>query len=375
MKPTLGKLFDDATRLTRGGKLAAATASIQRALRSAASRLDSGVGVALFDAPLRGPQPAGSSTPATRAVDPTVPSDPGAAAGSFETGTYTGASGTRSYRLFVPASVDATGPRRPLIVMLHGCTQSPEDFAAGTRMNEIATEHRMLVLYPEQAARSNSSKCWNWFMPGDQRRGAGEPELLAGMTRHILAARPVDPLRVYVAGLSAGGAMADILGREYPDLYAAVGVHSGLPQGAARDIASAFAAMRNGASPAVSDAAVRTGGTPPAIVFHGDRDGTVHPANGEQVIGAILEGVDDGAGELVASRATSAAAGRSVTHTVHRKRGVAPDAPSVAEHWLVHGTGHAWSGGHPSGSYTDAAGPDASREMVRFFLEHPRQPA
>jgi len=212
----------------------------------------------------------------------------------------------------------------------------------------------VIVLYPAQAPRSNISKCWNWFQPGDQRRGRGEPALLAAMTRHIVATQPVDPARVYVAGLSAGGAMAAILGREYPELFAAVGVHSGLPPGAAHDVASAFSAMKNGPSAPAPDAAAGA----PVIVFHGDRDTTVHPDNGEHVVGTPSGGT---------RHEQTGDAGRRFTQSVF----TAEDGSVVAEHWVVHGAGHAWSGGSADGSYTDVRGPDASREMLRFFLAHP----
>ena len=384
MKPLLKKLIGEATRLTRAGDLANATAAIQRALDGSTPITGSRAqrtaappgGVAVLDGLVREVRPpARAPRPFVFGVEPR----PG---GSFEESSYTGRTGTRAYKLFVPSGFE--GRELPLIVMLHGCTQDPDDFAAGTRMNEVAQERGLLVLYPAQAPRSNHSKCWNWFVPADQRRGAGEPELIASMTRHIVATHPVDPLRVYVAGLSAGGAMADILGREYPDLYAAVGIHSGLAQGAARDVASAFAAMQHGPGARTSafrpespfeNAAPdrnRASGAAPAIVFHGDRDSTVHPSNGEQVVGAALGSLPDESGQQIHSTsARSSTAGREVTHTVHRMRNAAPDEPSLAEHWLVHGTGHAWSGGSAAGSYTDVRGPDASREMVRFFLEHP----
>ena len=203
--------------------------------------------------------------------------------GRFSESTFTAEAGTRGFKLFEPAGFE--GRALPLVVMLHGCTQNPDDFAAGTRMNALAQEQGLYVLYPAQAPRSNAHKCWNWFPPGDQRRGQGEPALLAGMTRHVMATHRIDADRVWVAGLSAGGAMAAILAREYPDLFAAAGVHSGLPPGAAHDVVSAFSAMKSGgrAAPATSAAAGA-----PLIVFHGDADGTVHALNGSLLIDAVL---------------------------------------------------------------------------------------
>ena len=247
-------LIGEATLLTARGNLLDATAAIQRALSGSpamptATGASSGADPSVLDglvrevtdrpsAPVRSPgQQAPREAAAAAATD--VP-----AADRFEAHQHSGRFGTRSYKLFVPGGRE--GRALPLIVMLHGCSQSPDDFAAGTRMNEIAQERGFLVLYPAQAPRSNQSKCWNWFAPADQRRDGGEPALLAELTRHVAATHGADPRRVYVAGLSAGAAMADILGREYPDVFAAVGVHSGLPQGAAHDVASAFAVMRNG---------------------------------------------------------------------------------------------------------------------------------
>jgi poly(hydroxyalkanoate) depolymerase family esterase len=247
--------------------------------------------------------------------------------------------------------------------MLHGCTQDPEDFAAGTRMNRLAAEHGVLVLYPTQTREENAARCWNWFLPQNQRPERGEPALLAALTQAVMAEHDADPARVYVAGLSAGGAMADILGRTHPALFAAVGVHSGLPCGAARDLVSAIAAMKNG--PGAHRAAA--GPMPPAIVFHGDADETVHPRNGEQLVADALAG-----GGLGPARETHghAPGGRAFTRRTHA------DAHGriVVEHWRVHGGGHAWAGGSAEGSFTDPAGPDASAEMLRFFLAHPRLP-
>ena len=271
----------------------------------------------------------------------------------FEASAYSNEAGSRRYKLFIPSSYG--GEKLPLVVMLHGCKQSPDDFAAGTRMNELAEERGFLVAYPEQSLSANSSRCWNWFNADGQLRDRGEPSLIAGITRQIIGNFAVDATRVYIAGLSAGGAAAAIMGAAYPDLYAAVGVHSGLACGAATDLSSAFTAMRQGGSP-------RPVGRPvPTIVFHGDRDGAVNPRNGDQIIAQSKAGRRL---NRTISRGQSAG-GVGYTRTVHADESGA----SVMEQWVVHGAGHAWSGGSRAGSYTDPRGPDASREMLRFFIE------
>ncbi|MHB0790301.1 extracellular catalytic domain type 1 short-chain-length polyhydroxyalkanoate depolymerase [Bradyrhizobium sp. 5.13L] len=274
----------------------------------------------------------------------------------FIEGTFGNAAGSRTYKLFIPSR--APGRPRPLIVMLHGCTQSPDDFAAGTRMNFLAEEQGCFVVYPEQPHRANQAKCWNWFRTGDQKRGGGEPSLIAGVTRQIMRNHGIDPKRVYAAGLSAGGAAAAIMGATYPDLYAAVGVHSGLACGAASDLPSALTAMRQGGAPG---ATVKACSPVPTIVFHGDRDTTVHPDNGDRVLGGRGEGREV---MVVRGRVPD---GHSYTRTIL----TAAQGRDNSEHWSVHGAAHAWSGGSPAGSYTDPRGPDATREMLRFFMDNP----
>jgi poly(hydroxyalkanoate) depolymerase family esterase len=272
---------------------------------------------------------------------------------AFTNHSIRSAAGARRYKLYVPAA--ATGKDLPLVVMLHGCKQSPEDFAAGTRMNELAARHHFLVAYPEQSAQANSYKCWNWFSPGDQQRGIGEPSLIAGLTRQIIDEYSVAPSRVFVAGLSAGGAAASVMGVTYPDIFAGVGVHSGLPCGAASDLPSALEAMRIGGIGIPAPRLI------PSIVFHGDKDSVVHAENANRLI------VQSRGPMRLKQTVTNGQSpdGTKHTRTVHRD-----DAGrAVLEQWVIHGAGHAWSGGSSAGSYATPAGPDASSEMLRFFFQ------
>jgi poly(hydroxyalkanoate) depolymerase family esterase len=293
--------------------------------------------------------------PAVATPDPRAP-------GEFLERTFAAGGDTRRYKLYVP-SAPATG-QRPLLVMLHGCTQNADDFAAGTAMNALAEEHGCLVLYPEQSATANASRCWNWFEASHQERDGGEPSLLAAMTREVVDTWQADPKRVFVAGLSAGGAMAAILGQAYPELYAAVGVHSGLPVGSARDLITGLAAMKK-APGRMRKPAGKLLRRVPVIVFHGDQDNIVHPGHGDAVLrqfhpashGAVVHQQDERTGQ---------AGGRGHTRTAVLDR----SGRTVAEYWTLHGAGHSWSGGSAAGTYTDPAGPDASAEMLRFFLAH-----
>ncbi len=281
----------------------------------------------------------------------------------FEERMFSNAAGARTYKLYVPSGYD--GRALPHVVMLHGCTQSPDDFAAGTRMNDFAERNTFLVAYPAQTQAANPAKCWNWFYKADQQRGMGEPSLIAGITQQIMQDYPVDAGRIYIAGLSAGGAAAAIMGVTYPDLYAAVGIHSGLACGAAHDLSSALAAMRNGGAPIFRSSPFLHAKIVPTIVFHGDADTTVNPRNGDDIIAQL-------AGEAVLKRTVQEGRpkdGIGYTKTIETD-GAGHD---VLEHWVLHGAGHAWSGGNKNGTYTDPRGPDASREMLRFFMQHSRE--
>ena len=300
--------------------------------------------------------------------------------GRFVERSYTNQAGTRSYKLYIPSGY--VGQEVPLVVMLHGCTQNPNDIAVGTQMNTLAEEHIFLVAYPAQAQGANMNKCWNWFKVSDQQRGRGEPSLVAGITRQIIDEYKIADGRVYVAGMSSGGAMAAIMSEAYPDVYAAVGIHSGLTPGSAHDMPSAFAAMHQGGpvTPrrdiSTATATGQSARIVPAILFHGDCDKTVHPRNADYLLEHYCAAKTAGSRDEVGGstprgtvRQGQVPGGHAYTRATYRDAG----GRAIVERWTVHGLGHAWSGGSSSGSYTDPKGPDASAEMVRFFNQHPKR--
>lgn len=281
-----------------------------------------------------------------------------AARGKSTRHTYSFAGRTLIYDLYVPAGATV---KLPLLVMLHGCTQSAQDFALGTGMNDVAEELGFAVAYPEQPAGANPQRCWNWFRPGDQGRDGGEPALLAGLTQEIMATKLIDPSRVYIAGLSAGGAAAANMAAAYPDIYAAVGIHSGLACGSARDVPSAFAAMKGSTT-------VRPVGDltfVPTITFHGGRDQTVNPLKASQIHNRFAGHARIVGARDVQDRGITASGRRYIKDAQIDTSGV-----SLSESWTIPDAGHAWMGGSSAGSYTDPGGPDASRAFAQFFLQH-----
>ncbi|WP_144631095.1 alpha/beta hydrolase family esterase [Bordetella genomosp. 13] len=352
------QLMQQATQLTQSGDLRAATAAIQAALRGV-GRTTRGASedadVIDVEAIEITASVAASGTGAARDPSGDVPlRKPIQAGDTFTTGSFRNSAGLRHYKLYVPPN--AGDQPLPLVVMLHGCTQDADDFAAGTAMNDAARAQGFYVLYPIQSREANPQKCWNWFKHNHQRAERGEPAILAGMTRSIMQTHAIDARRIYVAGLSAGGAMAAILAGAYPGLYAAAGVHSGLAPGVASDLPSALAAMKG----VNISGSAQAGSGVPTIVFHGDRDATVHPSN---ALAVAVASAGSGAPVQMDRVAGTNRQRQSIRHTY---RNAAGDV--IAERWEISGAGHAWAGGSKSGTYTDPAGPDATGEMLRFFF-------
>jgi poly(hydroxyalkanoate) depolymerase family esterase len=403
MNDTFQGLMREATRLTQSGKLTQATALIQRAMKQAApsAKTDRRVSAAEAHSKRRQPQTSLHDVNQNDVLDGCVrvleevpvaveaveavetaeafqaphPFDVAPGLGrrtvnapvvqeTFACGQFVSNSQSHQYKLYSPGQQASQRPL-PLVVMLHGCTQNPDDFSVGTGMNVVArgadNTPSFYVLYPSQTRSANAQGCWNWFDRAHQSRGQGEPAWIAALTEQLLRTLPIDKRRVCVAGLSAGGAMAAIVAAVYPDIFAAVGVHSGLPVGAARNLTEALTAMKHGPSTSTTSAPATPAQSVPTIVFHGDQDRTVHARNAQGLVDAATVGLETKA--IVQSGVS--AGGRRHTRSVHARSG-----KPHAELWELHGAGHAWSGGHPAGSHTDAKGVNATLEMIKFFLQH-----
>jgi len=295
---------------------------------------------------------------------------------------YNGPAGSRPYFVYTPEHYQVGTPV-PLIVMLHGCIQTAVDFATGTQMNQLAEQYNFIVAYPQQTSIYNPSLCWNWFNPANQFRGSGEPAIIAGIVQEIernTARWTIDGHRIYVTGISAGGAMAVILGATYPDIFAAIGVHSGVEYRAITSLLSGGEVFLDGGPDPIQqgqEAFAAMGSfarVVPTIVFHGTDDVVANPIDGNQVVQQWMET------DFLASHGTYDAGFNHPSSTMH---GQVPEGHSytvyrwndnggneVQEYWLINGMGHAWSGGNP-GDFTDLQGPSASLAMYLFFKNHP----
>ncbi|MGB8955928.1 MAG: PHB depolymerase family esterase [Tumebacillaceae bacterium] len=311
-----------------------------------------------------------------------------AANGKWEQFSYSGTGGSRPYFVYTPAGY-TVGTTVPVVVMLHGCTQTPADFAAGTGMNELADANNFIVVYPQQTSSYNQNQCWNWFEAAHQARGAGEPAIIAGIVKQVQANTSkwsVDSNRVYVTGLSAGAGMSVIMGATYPDVFAAIGVDAGLEYKAATTMNDAFTVMRQGGPNPVAQgqAAYNAMGSSarvmPTIVFQGTGDYTVYPINGDQVIQQWMEtnrlasggayNANFNAPSVKSTGKVNTSQGRSYTTYQWKDN----NGNLIEEYWKVDGMSHAWSGGSTSGSYTDPNGPNATQAMYSFFMNHPMGP-
>jgi len=320
------------------------------------------------------PLPSESETKKTSSEDePPHSDDPIAQAGAHRWLSKRFEHGNERYRFKVYVPTAYEGQPLPMIVMLHGAQQDPDDFASGTEMNIVAEENGFIVVYPEQSESSNPLRCWNWFMPANQTRESGEAAAVAALTREVAATYNVDRARVYIAGMSAGGALAVNLAVTHPELYAAAAIHSGLAFGVADEQMTALCAMNDGKGKVRLPDTLSDGPKPravPLIVFHGDADDTVHPRNSEQIVAMsrLLHGMSDDTVTPSSIYVADDAGGHAYTRHVFHDR----DGESIGEQWVVHGLGHAWSGGHPDGTHTDMRGPAASREIARFFGQFTR---
>ena len=298
--------------------------------------------------------------------------------------TYQNSTSSHPYFVYTPETYHV-GKTVPLLVMLHGCTQSAEDFAAGTRMNQLAEKYGFIVVYPQQTHKANRTLCWNWFRSAHQVRNRGEPAIIAHMVQAIrqnTSHWTIDSNQIYVVGASAGAAMAVILGATYPDIFAAIGVHSGIEYQAVTNITSALNVMRQrGPDPVLQgkrayEAMGSYQRVVPMIVFQGTRDRVVPPIIGDQLVQQWMQTnhlASHGLYVADFTNPTTTTSGQvpgGYAYTVYTWKDTKGN--DVQTYWKIQGLGHAWSGGSPNGSHTDPRGPNASVAMYQFFMNHPR---
>jgi poly(hydroxyalkanoate) depolymerase family esterase len=296
---------------------------------------------------------------------------------------YKDATGDHPYFVYTPTTYHP-GTAVPLLIMLHGCSQTAADFAAGTGMNDLAEQYGFIVVYPQQKRISNRTLCWNWFKSSHQFRDRGEPALIAHMVQAVsenTSQWTIDSSRVYVVGASAGAAMAVILGATYPDIFAAIGVHSGVEYQAVTNIIGGLKVMFGGGPDPVKQGrrAYEAMGSytrmMPTIVFQGTRDKIVHPINGDQVVQQWMQTnhlASDGLYVADFHNPTTTTFGQvpeGYAYTVSTWKDHA--GKEVQQYWKILGLAHAWSGGNPAVSYTDPEGPNASEAIYQFFMNHP----
>jgi poly(hydroxyalkanoate) depolymerase family esterase len=297
---------------------------------------------------------------------------------------YEDTTNSHPYFVYTPTTYRA-GTAVPLLVMLHGCTQTAADFAAGTRMNQLAEQYGFIVVYPQQTRRANRTLCWNWFRSAHQFRDRGEPAMIADMVQAVredTSQWTIDSNHIYVIGASAGAAMAVILGATYPDIFAAIGVHSGIEYQAVTNIISGLTMMRHGGPDPIlqGQRAYEAMGSykrvVPIIVFQGTHDRIVPPISGDQVVQQWMQTNHLASHGLYVAdfknptTTTSGQVPGGYAYTAYTWKDSKGD--EVQAYWKIHGLGHAWSGGSPAGSHTDPQGPNASEAMYQFFMHHPR---
>ena len=316
-----------------------------------------------------------ADTDVTADADAALPDlDAAVGGGELIQRSYVGPEGTRDYLLYVPAGYDGTP--RPLVVGLHGCSQSASHFAYITGFNHLADTEGFLVVWPEQNIVSNTSLCWNWFSLVHQQRDTGEAAIIAGMVDEVAGTHAVDSKRVHAVGISAGGAMAVVLGAVFPDVFASVGSVEGCPFNGTPCVGSPSLMPASTLAGYVVDAMGSKARLLPLLVVQGTLDTSVLPANGELLVQQWVRAadqIDDGAtnGSVPTTAASTSDGSAPGGHDYEKAVYLDANGDVLVERWLVSGLGHAWPGGAPAIAYSDPQGPSACDESWRFFEEHP----